>query len=197
MAAGGHNAQEGHKNCPSLGFFRHEPLIPPQGLLDVGSLVSLALDLATEPPAAVNEVGVQSRHNAPQFVTKLWFSDCKRNCHLGTCLCDNVSDLNVQSNSFLPEDCMFDCRHPATLVGPSGHSVSGGQHSGYISTHLVAQDLWDAGKIGGVVPKDGYFYRAEMKYDLYVGHSWLRRKRVAPVGHRCCFLMDSAPLQCR
>ena len=60
---------------------------------------------------------------------------------------------------------------------------------------MVAQDLWDAGKVEEVVLKDDYFYRAEIKYDLYLGHSWLRKNRVAPVGHRCCFLLESGPLE--
>ena len=54
---------------------------------------------------------------------------------------------------------------------------------------MVAQDLWDAGKV-----KDDYFYRAEKKYDLYLGHPWLRKNRVVPVGHRRCFLLESGPL---
>ena len=114
----------------------------------------------------MDEVGVQSKHRARQFVTKLWVSDCKGNFHLATCLCDNGSEVNLQSNSFLPEDCMFDSPHPVTLDGVSGHSLSGGQCGCYISTHLVAQDLWDAGKVEEVVLMDDYFYRAEIKYDL-------------------------------
>ena len=46
-----------------------------------------------------------------------------------------------------------------------------------------------------VVLKDDYFYRADIKYDLYLGHPWLRKNRVAPVGHRRCFLLESGPLE--
>ena len=63
----------------------------------------------------MDQVGVQSRHRAQQFVTKLWVSDCKGNFHLATCLCDNGSEVNRQSNSFLPNDCLFDSPHPVTL----------------------------------------------------------------------------------
>ena len=38
-----------------------------------------------------------------------------------------------------------------------------------------------------VVLKDDYFYRADLKYDLYLGHLWHLKNRVAPVGHRRCF----------
>ena len=48
----------------------------------------------------MDEVGVQSKHRARQFVTKLWVSDCKGNFHLATCLCDNGSEVNFQSNFF-------------------------------------------------------------------------------------------------
>ena len=143
----------------------------------------------------MEEVVVQCKHRAQQCVTKLWFSDCKGNFHLATCLCDNGSEVNPQFNCFLPDGCMFDSPHPVTLEGVSGHSLSGGQCGCYISTHLVAQDLWDAGKVEEVVLKDDYFYRAEKKYDVYLGHPWLCKNRVAPVGHRRCFLLESGPLE--
>ena len=89
----------------------------------------------------MDEVGVQSKHRARQFVTKLWVSDCKGNFHLATCLCDNGSEVNLQSNSFLPDDCVFESPHPVTLEGVSGHSLAGGQRGCYISTHLVAHGV--------------------------------------------------------
>ena len=67
----------------------------------------------------MDEVGVQSKHRARQFVTKLWVSDCKGNFHLATCLCDNGSEVNLQSNSFLPDDCLQDSLYPVTLEGVS------------------------------------------------------------------------------
>ena len=143
----------------------------------------------------MDEVGVQSKHRARQFVTKLWVSDCKGNFHLATCLCDNGSEVNLQSNAFLPDDCVFESPHPVTLEGVSGHSLAGGQRGCYISTHLVAQDLWEEQNVEEVVLKDEYFYRADIKYDLYLGHPWLRKNRVAPVGHRRCFLLESGPLE--
>ena len=143
----------------------------------------------------VDEVGVQSKHRARQFVTKMWVSDRKGNFHLATCLCDNGSEVNLQSNSFLPDDCVFDSPLPVTLEGVSGHSLAGGQRGCYISTHLVAQDLWEDGNVEEVILKDDYFYRADIKYDLYLGHPWLRKNRVAPVGHRRCFLLESGPLE--
>ena len=143
----------------------------------------------------MDEVGVQSKHRARQFVTKLWDSDCKRNFYLATCLCDNGSEVNLQFNSFLPDDCVFDSPHPVTSEGVYVHSLSGGQRGCYVSTHLVAQDLWDASKVEEVVLKDDYFYRAEIKSDLYLAHPWLRKNRVAPVGHRGCFLVEWGPLE--
>ena len=90
---------------------------------------------------------------------------------------------------------MFESPHPVTLEGVSGHSLAGGQRGCYISTHLVAQDLWEEQNVEEVVLKDDYFYRADIKYDLYLGHPWLRKNRVAPVGHRRCFLLESGPLE--
>ena len=90
---------------------------------------------------------------------------------------------------------MFDSPHPVTLEGVSGHSLSGRQRGCDISTHLIAQDLWDAGKVEEVVLKVDYSYRVKKEYDLYLGHPWLRQNRVAPVGHRRCFLLESGPLE--
>ena len=141
----------------------------------------------------MDEVGVQSKHKARQFVTKLWVSDRKGNFHLATCLCDNGSEVNLQSNSFLPDDCVGDSLYPVTLEGVSGHSLAGGQRGCYISTHLVAQDLWEERNVEEVILKNDYFYRADIKYDLYLGHPWLSKNRVAPVGHRRCFLLNQVP----
>ena len=51
---------------------------------------------------------------------------------------------------------------------------------------MVAQDLWEEDKVEDVVLED-YFYRAGIKYDLYLGHPFLTKSKVAPVGHRSCF----------
>ena len=38
---------------------------------------------------------------------------------------------------------------------------------------------------------EDYFYRAAIKYDLYLGHPFLTKNKVAPVGHRRCFILES------
>ena len=55
---------------------------------------------------------------------------------------------------------------------------------------MVAQDLWEEGKVEDVVLED-YFYRAAIKYDLYLGHPFLTKNKVAPVGHIRCFILES------
>ena len=50
-------------------------MIPSQQLRDVRLLVSFPLDLEADPPVAVDELGVKSKHRASNFVTKLWLSD--------------------------------------------------------------------------------------------------------------------------
>ena len=55
---------------------------------------------------------------------------------------------------------------------------------------MVAQDLWEEGKVEDVVLED-YFYRAAIKYDLYLGHPFLTNNKVAPVGHRRYFILES------
>ena len=41
--------------------------------------------------------------------------------------------------------------------------------------------------------QDDYFYRADKKYDLYLGHLWLKKNWVAPVGDRRCCLLQFGP----
>ena len=55
---------------------------------------------------------------------------------------------------------------------------------------MVAQDLWEEGKVEDVVLED-YFYRAAIRYDLYLGHPFLTKNKVAPVGYRRCFILES------
>ena len=55
---------------------------------------------------------------------------------------------------------------------------------------MVAQDLWEEDKVEDVVFKF-CLCRAAIKYDLYLGHLFLMKNKVAPVGHRCCFILES------
>ena len=55
---------------------------------------------------------------------------------------------------------------------------------------MVAQDLWEEGKEEDVVLED-FCYRAAIKYDIYSGHPPLTKNKVAPVGHRLCFILES------
>ena len=55
---------------------------------------------------------------------------------------------------------------------------------------MVAQDLWEEGKVEDVALED-YFSRAATKKDLYLGHPFLTKNKVAPTGHRRCFLLES------
>ena len=55
---------------------------------------------------------------------------------------------------------------------------------------MVAQDLSEEGKVEDVVLED-YFYRAAIKYDLYLGLPFSTKNKVAPVGHRRCFILES------
>ena len=140
----------------------------------------------------MDHVGVQSKHRTRQCVTKLWVTDIKGNLPLATCFCDNGSEVNLQSTSFLPDDCVFDSIWPVTLEGVSGQALPGGKQGSSIRTHLLAQDLWTDRVAEDLVLSD-YSYRADIKYDLYLGQPWLTKNRVAPVGHRRCFPLETGP----
>ena len=103
--------------------------------------------------------------------------------------------MNLGSNCFSPDNCIFYSHHAVTLEEVSGHPLASRQRGYYKSAELVAPDFWDAGKVVKVVLKDDYFFRAERRYDLYLGFPGLRKIRVAPVGHGRCFLLQSGPLE--
>ena len=138
------------------------------------------------------DVKVGSRFRARQFVTKLWVEDAQGKFHLANCLVDNGSEVNLQSKSFLPDDLVEESRDPVTLEGVSGHVLAGGKTGCKIKACLVAKDPWGNGLVEDLVVED-YFYRADIKYDLYLGQPWLLGNRIAPVGHRKCFLLESGP----
>ena len=60
----------------------------------------------------------------------------------------------------------------------------------FLKAHMVVQDLWQEGKVEDDV-LEGYVCRAAIKYDPYLGHSFLTKNKVAPVGHRRCLILES------
>ena len=54
---------------------------------------------------------------------------------------------------------------------------------------MVDQGLWEEGEVEDVVLED-YFHTAAIKYDLYLGDLFLTKNKVAPVGHRRCFILE-------
>ena len=135
-----------------------------------------------------------NKYRARQFICRLWVTDKKGNKHLATCLCDNGSEVNLQSEKFLPDECVDTSPHPVNLKDVSGHALLGGSTGLFLKAHMVAQDLWEEGKVEDVV-LEGYFYRAAIKYDLYLGHPFLTKNKVAPVGHRRFFFLESGGME--
>ena len=136
------------------------------------------------------EIGVPNKYRPRQFICRLWVTEKKGNKHLATCLCDHGSEVNLQSEIFLRDECVDSSLHPVNLEGVSGHALVGGCTGSFLKAHMVAQDLWEEGKVEDVVLED-YFYRAAIKHDLYLGHQSLTENKVAPVGHRRCFFLES------
>ena len=55
---------------------------------------------------------------------------------------------------------------------------------------MVAKDVWEEGKVEDVVLED-YSYRAPIKNDLYLGHSFVTHNKVSPERHRRCLILES------
>ena len=159
-------------------------------IVDIGALSVGPPPVEAEGDRNVEEIGVPNKYRAGQFICRLWVTDKKGNKHLATCLCDTGGEVNLQSETFLPDECVDTSLHPVNLEGVSGHALPGGNTGSFLKAHMVAQDLWEEGKVEDVVSED-YFYRAAIKYDLYLGHPFLTKNKVAPVGHRRCFILES------
>ena len=117
----------------------------------------------------VTEIGVPNKYRARHFICGLWVTDKKENNHPATCLCDNGSQVNLQSERLLAEEHLDISPHPVPLEGVSGHVLPGGSTGSFLKAHMVAQDLWEEGKVEDVVLAD-YLYGAAIKYDLYLCH---------------------------
>ena len=147
--------------------------------MDIGGLSVGPPPVEADGDTNVVEISVPNKYRARQFICRLWVTDKKGNKHLATCLCDNGSEVNLQSEKLLPEECVDASLHPVNLEGVSGHALPGGNTGLFLKAHMVAEDLWEGDKVEDVVLED-YFYRAAIKYDLYLGHPFLTKNKVAP-----------------
>ena len=134
-------------------------------ILDVGALSVGRLPVEADGDRNVTEIGVPNKYRARQFICCLWVTDNKENKNLATCLCDNGSEVNLQSERFLPDECVDTSPQPVNLEGVSGHALPGGSTGSFLKAHMVTQHLWEKGKVDDVVLED-YFHRAAIKYDL-------------------------------
>ena len=158
--------------------------------MDIGALSVGPPPVEADEDRNVTEIGVPNKYRARQFICRLWFTNKKGNKHLATCLYDNGSEVNLQSEKLLPDECMDTSPHPVNLEGVSGHALPGGSTRSFLKAYMVAEDVWEESKVEDAVLKD-YFYRAAILYDLYLGHPFLKKNKVAPVGHRRCFSLES------
>ena len=156
---------------------------------DIGALSVGPAPVEADGDRNDTEIGVPNKNRACQFICRLWVTDKKGNKHLATCLCDNGNEVNLQSERFLRNECVDLSSHPVNFEGVSGHALRWSTGS-LLQAHMVAQDLWEEHKVQDVV-LDDYFYRAAITYDLYLGHPFLTKNKVAHVGHRHCFILKS------
>ena len=151
-------------------------------IMDIGALSVGPTPAEADGDGNLTEIGVPNKYRARQFICRLWVTDKKGNKHRATCLCDNGSEVNLQSETFFPDDCVDTLPHPVNLEGISGHGLPGGSTGSFRKAHMVAQDLWEEGKVEDVVLEDS-FHRAAIKYDLCLGHPFLTKNKAARVGH--------------
>ena len=125
-------------------------------IVDIGALSSGPPPAEGDGDRNITEIGVPNKYRARQFICRLWVTDKKGNKHLATCLCDNGSEVKLESQTFLPDECVDTPPHPVILEGVSGHALPAGSTGLFLKGHMVAQDLWEGGKVDNVVLED-YF----------------------------------------
>ena len=152
-------------------------------IVDIGALCVGRPAVGADGDRNVTEVGVPNEYRAREFVRRLWATDKKGKKHLATCLCDNGSEANLQSE---PDKCVDTWPQPVNLEGVSGHALPGGSTGSLLNAHMVPQHLWEERKVEDGVLED-YFYRAAYKHDVYLGHPFLTKNKGAPVGRGRCF----------
>ena len=110
----------------------------------------------------VTEIGVPNKYPGRKFICRLWVTDKKGNKHPATCLCHNGSEVNLQSENVFPDECVDTSPHPVNLEGVSGHALWGGRTGSFLKAHVVAEDLWEEGKVEDCGSED-YLFRAAIK----------------------------------
>ena len=159
-------------------------------IVDIGASSVRPPPVEADGDRNVTEIGAPNKYRARQFICRLWVTNKTGNKHLATCLCDNGSEVNLGSEIFVPQECVDTWPHVVNLEGVSGHALRGGSTGSFLKAHMVAQDLWEECKVEDV-DLENYFYRAAIKYDLYLGHTFLTKNKVAPVGLRRCYILES------
>ena len=101
-------------------------------IVDIGALSVGPLSIEADGDGNVTEIGVPNKYQARQFLCRLWVTDKKGNNHLATCLCDNGNEVNLQSETFLPDECVDTLPHPVNLEGVSGHALPGGNTGSFL-----------------------------------------------------------------
>ena len=123
-------------------------------IVNIGALSVGAPPAEADGDRNVTEIGVRNKYQARQFICRLWVNDKRGNKHIATCLCDNGSEEDLQSEKSLPNECVDTSPEPGTLEGVSGHATPGGSIGSFLKAHMVTQDLWEGGKGEDVVLED-------------------------------------------
>ena len=117
--------EERRQDCAAtphtMGHFPECPIV------DIGALSVGPPPVEADGDRNVVEIGVPNKYRARQFICRLWVIDEKGNKHLATCLCDNGSEVNLQPEKFLPDECVDTSLHPVNLEGVSGHALPRGK----------------------------------------------------------------------
>ena len=83
-------------------------------IVDIGALSVGPPPVEADGDRNVVEIGVPNKYRARQFICRLWVTDKKGSKHLATRLCDNGSEVNLQSENFYQTNVITLCCTPLT-----------------------------------------------------------------------------------
>ena len=121
------------------------------------------------------------------------FLIARRNFYLATCLCVHGSEVNLQSNSFLPDNCVFDSPHPVIPLPWREILDTLFQADNVV---VIYQPIWSLRTFG--MPTKLQKLSLRMTTSIVPKKSMTFTCAIlgfARTCHRRCFLLESGPLE--
>lgn len=108
---------------------------------------------------------------------------------IAVALVDTGSEVNLIGEHFLAHVHRKSARKPVSLEGAGGHRLDGGKDGCHLQLNFTKQSLFNPSLVSEVKAKC-WFYRAAIKYDLFLGMPFHALTGFSPLVNRGCFVQD-------